>query len=83
MKDEWWLIMINTHYILDFHSAGMDISYKFLKLDLHTVYTYLVPPIKTRSPVVKAVKLMAWRQAKSPLKITTWSDGQRSASQIS
>ena len=42
-----------------------------------------VPPIKTRSPVVKAVKLMAWRQAKSPLKITTWSGGQRSASQIS
>ena len=41
-----------------------------------------VPPIKTRSPVVKAVKLMAWRQAKSPLKITTWSGGQRSASHI-
>ena len=32
-----------------------------------------VPNIKTRSPVVKAVKLKAWRQAKSPLKITTWS----------
>ena len=31
----------------------------------------LVPPIKTRSPVVKAVKLMACRQAQSPLKITT------------
>ena len=30
-----------------------------------------VPPIKTRSPVVKAVKLMACRQAQSPLKITT------------
>ena len=42
-----------------------------------------VPPIKTRSPVVKAVKLMAWRQTKSPLKITTWSCGQRLASQIS
>ena len=23
------------------HSTGMDISYKFLKLDLHTVFTYL------------------------------------------
>ena len=23
------------------HSAGINISYKFLKLDLHTVYTYL------------------------------------------
>ena len=23
------------------HSAGMDISYRFLKLDLHTVFTYL------------------------------------------
>ena len=34
-----------------------------------------LPPIKTRSPVVKAVKLMAWRQAKSPLKITTWYGG--------
>ena len=42
-----------------------------------------VPSIKTISPVVKAVKLMAWRRAKSPLKITTWSGGQRSASQIS
>ena len=31
----------------------------------------LVPPLKTRSPVVKAVKLMAWRQVKQPLKITT------------
>ena len=31
----------------------------------------LVPPIKTRSPVVKAVKLMACRQAQLPLKITT------------
>ena len=30
-----------------------------------------VTPIKTRSPVVNAVKLMAWRQAKSPSKITT------------
>ena len=30
-----------------------------------------VPPIKTRSPVVELVKLMACRQAKSPLKITT------------
>ena len=30
-----------------------------------------VPSIKTRSPVVKAVKLMACRQAKSPVKITT------------
>ena len=27
-----------------------------------------VPPIKTSSSVVEAVKLMAWRQAKSPLK---------------
>ena len=25
-----------------------------------------VPPLKTRSPVVEAVKLMAWRLAKSP-----------------
>ena len=41
-----------------------------------------VPVIKTRSPVMKAVKLMAWRQAKSTLKITTWSGGQRLSSQI-
>ena len=30
-----------------------------------------LPPIKTRSPMVKAVKLMACMQAKSPLKVTT------------
>ena len=41
-----------------------------------------VPPIKTRSPVVKAVKLLACRQAKSPLKITTLSAEERSASHI-
>ena len=28
-----------------------------------------VPPINTRSPVVELVKLMAWRQAKSLMKI--------------
>ena len=37
----------------------------------------LVPPINTRSPVVELVKLMACRQAKSPLKITTWSGGHK------
>ena len=32
-------------------------------------------PIKTSSSVVEVVKLMAWRQATSPLKIPTWSGG--------
>ena len=50
--------------------------------DSHTGKNFL-PPIKTRSPVVKTVKLMACRQAKSPLKITTWSGVQKSASHIS
>ena len=42
-----------------------------------------VPSIKTISPVVKAVKLMDWRQAKSHLKFTTWSGEPRSSSQVS
>ena len=49
--------------------------------DNHTGKNFL-PPIKTKSPVVKAVKLMACRQAKSPLKITTCSAEERSASHI-
>ena len=48
--------------------------------DIHIDKNF-VPLIKTRYPVVKAVKLMAWRQANSPLKITTWSGGQMLSSQ--
>ena len=43
----------------------MDISYKFLKLDLHTVFTYLIPPINTRFPLLEVVKLLVCRQATS------------------
>ena len=41
-----------------------------------------VPPIKTSSSVVEVVKLMPWRQAKSPLKIPSWSGGKMSSSYI-
>ena len=41
-----------------------------------------VPPIKTSSSVVEVVKLMPWRQAKSPLKIPSWSGGKMSSSHI-
>ena len=37
----------------------------------YTTGKNFVTHIKTISPVVKAVKLTAWRQKKSPLKITT------------
>ena len=39
-------------------------------------------PIKTSSLVVEVVKLMAWRQAISPLKIPSWSGGKMSSSHI-
>ena len=39
-------------------------------------------PIKTSSSVVEVVKLMAWRQATSPLKIPSWSGGKMSSSYI-
>ena len=41
-----------------------------------------VPSIKTSSSVVEVVKLMPWRQAKSPLKIPSWSGGKMSSSYI-
>ena len=41
-----------------------------------------VPSIKTSSSVVEVVKLMPWRQAKSPLKIPSWSGGKMSSSHI-
>ena len=41
-----------------------------------------VPSIKTSSSVVEVVKLMPWRQAKSPLKIPYWSGGKMSSSYI-
>ena len=48
----------------------------------HHTGNELVPPIKTSSSVVEVVKLMPWRQAKSPLKIPSWSGGKMSSSHI-
>ena len=50
----------------------------------HPVKNFVLP-INTRFPVrvMQAIKLMAWRQTASPLKITTWSGGSMLSSQIS
>ena len=79
-------LMSKTAHNYTWYMNDMDIRMfhrtTFCRGDNYTGKNF-VPPIKTRSPVVKAVKMMAWRQAKSPLKITTWSCVQRLASQIS
>ena len=48
----------------------------------HCMGNNQVPSIKTSSSVVEVVKLMPWRQAKSPLKIPSWSGGKKSSSYI-
>ena len=60
--------------LISFFGGQMDIwmfhVITFCQGDNHLGKNFVLP-INTRSPVVKAVKLMAWRQAKLPLNITT------------
>ena len=50
------------------YAVGCSIGQTFCRGDNYNGKNF-VPQIKTRSPVVKAVKLMAWRQAKSPKRL--------------
>ena len=88
----WNSLLSNNFKIFEFVNHPSDVIFQSVcnRLFHRTTFCWedtptgknLVPPMNTRSLVVELVKLMACRQAKSPLKITTWSAEERSASHI-
>ena len=73
--DDWWQLMtiVNIWWQLmtiDFSLLSINdyLGYSMCRGDNHPGKNF-VPPINTRSSVVELVKLMAWRQASSLMKI--------------
>ena len=81
---ERWMFYINQWLMLSDHYQMMNKVFQVLTKcqGHHCTGNNQVPSIKTSSSVLEVVKLMPWRQAKSPLKIPSWSGGKMSSSYI-